>query len=86
MNWATQFKIAIANKDASKVIEAFEALPPLETMKNLDREVCEEIADYMEQGIEILKEARKRDFENVDKMKKVRQFLKNNPYGGGSLA
>lgn len=81
MNWATQFKVAIAGRDAEKVMQAFEALPPLE---RLSKEEAQELYDYLEQGVAIVEEARKHGSEDIVKFKKVRQFLKTNPYGGGN--
>ncbi len=81
MNWATQFKVAIAGRDAEKVMQAFEALPPLE---RLSKEEAQELYDYLEQGIAIVEEARKHGSDEIVKFKKVRQFLKTNPYGGGN--
>lgn len=81
MSWATQFKVAIAGRDAEKVMQAFEALPPLE---RLSKEEAQELYDYLEQGAAIVDEARKHGTDEIMKMKKVRKFLKTNPYGGGS--
>lgn len=81
MNWATQFKVAIAGRDAEKVMQAFEALPPLE---RLSKEEAQELYDYLEQSVTIVEEARKHGSEDIVKFKKVRQFLKTNPYGGGN--
>lgn len=81
MSWATQFKIAIAGRDAAKVLQAFEVLPPLE---RLSKEEAQELYDYLEQSVTILGEAREHEADEIAKMKKVRQFLKTNPYGGGN--
>ncbi|MDE7173809.1 MAG: hypothetical protein K2N70_05625 [Helicobacter sp.] len=81
MSWATQFKVAIAGRDAEKVMQAFEALPPLE---RLSKEEAQELYDYLEQSVAIVEEARKHGSEDIVKFKKVRQFLKTNPYGGGN--
>ena len=81
MNWATQFKVAIASRDAEKALQAFEALPPLE---QLSKEEAQELYDYLEHSVAIVDEARKHGNDEIGRMKKVRQFLKTNPYGGGN--
>lgn len=81
MSWATQFKVAIAGQDADKVMQAFEALPPLE---QLSKDEAQELYDYIEQGIAVVEKARKEGADEIMKIKKVRQFLKTNPYGGGN--
>lgn len=73
MSWATQCKIAIASKDPQAIIAAFEANPPIET---LSADEMKELHDYLEQGIEILKAARGNGARGIERMKKVRQFLK----------
>lgn len=81
MSWATQFKVAIAGQDAEKVMQAFEALPPLE---QLSKDEAQELYDYIEQGIAVVEKARKEGADEIMKIKKVRQFLKTNPYSGGN--
>ena len=81
MNWATQFKVAIASRDAEKALQAFEALPPFE---QLSTEEAQELYDYLEQSVAIVDEARKHGNDEIGRMKKVRKFLKTNPYGGGN--
>ena len=81
MSWATQFKIAIAGRNAERVLQAFEALPSLE---QLSKEEAQELYDYLEQSVAIVEEARECEADEIAKMKKVRQFLKTNPYGGGN--
>ncbi len=79
MNWEMQFKIAILERKPEKIIEAIENVPPIEDIKDLQEKQA--LYDYLEQGLEIIEEAKKEILEDMEKLKKVRAFLKTNPYG-----
>lgn len=78
MSWEMQFKVAIIEKSPEKIIEALEALPPLESLPN--KEKMEELYDYMEQSVEILEQAKQEGFNEIERLKKIKQFVKTNPY------
>ncbi|RAX58634.1 hypothetical protein CCZ01_02300 [Helicobacter monodelphidis] len=79
--WETQFKVAIVERDPEKLIVAFEALP----QEFESREKAEEALSYLEQGIEIFQESKGVLKEKMDNIRKIRQFVRTNPYGQSTL-
>lgn len=78
MNWEMQFKVAIVERNPEKIMEAFQGLPPLESLPS--KEKMEELYDYMEQSLEILEQAKQEGFNEIERLKKIKQFVKTNPY------